>query len=128
LSTHILDEVDAVCTRAIIIAGGRIAADDTPENLRARSTIHGALSLTLAPTDPQHVLARVRKIDGVRDARLIDAENGAVNIRVFPDQSADPQIADRVVSALSEGGFELRTLFVERGRLDEVFRTITTAD
>ncbi len=127
LSTHILDEVDAICTRAIIIAAGRVAVDDTPENLRARSTIHGALSLTLAPTDPRQVLARVRKIDGVRDARLIDAENGAVNIRVFPAQSADPQIADRVVSALSEGGFELRALFVERGRLDEVFRTITSA-
>jgi ABC-2 type transport system ATP-binding protein len=127
LSTHILDEVDAVCTRAIIIAGGRVAADDTPEHLRARSTIHGALSLTLAPANPQDVLARVRKIEGVRDARLIDAENGAVNVRVFPERSADPQIADRVVSALSDGGFELRTLFVERGRLDEVFRTITAA-
>jgi ABC-2 type transport system ATP-binding protein len=127
LSTHILDEVDAVCTRAIIIAGGRIAADDTPENLRARSAVHGALSLTLGPANPRDVLARVRKIEGVRDARLIDAENGAVNVRVFPDRSADPQIADRVVSAMSDGGFELRTLFVERGRLDEVFRTITTA-
>jgi gliding motility-associated transport system ATP-binding protein len=37
ISTHILEEVDAVCTRAIIIARGRIVADDTPVNLVARS-------------------------------------------------------------------------------------------
>lgn len=127
LSTHILDEVDAVCTRAIIIAGGKVAVDETPENLRARSKIHGTLSLTLSSADPEAALGRVRKIDGVREARLLESEDGLVNIRVFPAQSADPRIADRVVAALSDGGFELRTLFVERGRLDEVFRTITSA-
>lgn len=37
ISTHILEEVDAVCTRAIIIANGRILADDTPGNLEARA-------------------------------------------------------------------------------------------
>jgi ABC-2 type transport system ATP-binding protein len=37
ISTHILEEVDAVCTRAIIIAKGRIVADDTPQNLAARA-------------------------------------------------------------------------------------------
>jgi ABC-2 type transport system ATP-binding protein len=37
ISTHILEEVDAVCSRAIIIARGRIVADDTPEALAARS-------------------------------------------------------------------------------------------
>jgi ABC-2 type transport system ATP-binding protein len=37
ISTHILEEVDAVCNRAIIIAGGRVLADDTPKALAARS-------------------------------------------------------------------------------------------
>jgi ABC-2 type transport system ATP-binding protein len=37
ISTHILEEVDAVCNRAIIIAGGRILADETPKNLAARA-------------------------------------------------------------------------------------------
>jgi len=37
ISTHILEEVDAVCNRAIIIAGGRILADDTPKALASRS-------------------------------------------------------------------------------------------
>jgi ABC-2 type transport system ATP-binding protein len=127
LSTHILDEVDAVCTRAIIISGGRVAVDDTPDHLRARSKIHGTLSLTLSSADPEAVLGRVRKVEGIREARLLESDDGLVKIRAFPAQSADPKIADRVIAALSDGGFELRTLFVERGRLDEVFRTITSA-
>ena len=127
LSTHILDEVDAVCTRAIIIAGGRVVADDTPENLRARSEIHGTLALTLASADPEAVIETVRAVPGVRDVRLLSSDNGAVQIRVFPENTADPLIADQVVTTLSTSDFELRTLFVEQGRLDEVFRTITTA-
>ena len=47
ISTHILEEVDAVCTRAIIIARGRIVADDTPHGLAARSRYHNAVSLQL---------------------------------------------------------------------------------
>ncbi len=37
LSTHILEEVDAICNRAIIIANGKIVADETPEELRKRT-------------------------------------------------------------------------------------------
>src|SRR5690606_34410848 len=48
VSTHILEEVDAVCTRAIIIAHGRIVADDTPQGLAARSRHHNAVSMRLA--------------------------------------------------------------------------------
>src|SRR2546429_8833106 len=47
ISTHILEEVDAVCTRVIIIARGRIVADDTPLRLAAKSRYHNAVSLQL---------------------------------------------------------------------------------
>jgi ABC-type multidrug transport system ATPase subunit len=46
-STHILDEVDTVCSRAIIIADGKVVADDTPDGLRQRSTFHGSVVLTV---------------------------------------------------------------------------------
>jgi ABC-2 type transport system ATP-binding protein len=48
LSTHILDEMDAVCTRAIIIADGQIVADETPDDLRKKSSVHGAVTLAIA--------------------------------------------------------------------------------
>src|SRR5258706_3105313 len=53
LSTHILEEVEAVCTRAIIIAGGKVVADGTPGDLAARDPIHNAVLVRLDPAAPQ---------------------------------------------------------------------------
>ncbi len=126
LSTHILDEVDAVCTRAIIIADGRIVANDTPSGLKTRSALHGAVSLTLEQTDPERFLSCIRSVEGVRDTKILDHADNTLNVRIFP-VSPDTLIADRIMAALSADRFTVKSLFVEQGRLDEVFRTITTA-
>ncbi len=126
LSTHILDEVDAVCSRAIIIAKGAIVADDTPENLRARSAVHGAVSMTLGPADAAALIDGIRSVPGIRDVEVTESSADALRARVFP-AAADPLAAERLLSALSAKGFEVKSLFVEQGRLDEVFRTITTS-
>ncbi len=127
LSTHILDEVDAVCTRAIIIAKGRIVADDSPENLRTRSSLHGAVSLTLRNPDPEGFLALVQDIPGVKSAKLLEKNADKFKVRIFP-QSANQPIADKIIARLSENKYEIKSLFVEQGRLDEVFRNITSKD
>ncbi|MDM8551179.1 ATP-binding cassette domain-containing protein [Desulfobacterales bacterium HSG2] len=125
LSTHILEEMDAVCTRAIIIANGRIVADDTPSHLRTRSSVHGAISLTLRNAKPEKFLSLARKISGVSSAKLIEKDNKDFKVRIFP-KNTDTPIADKIISALSKNKYELKSIFVEQGRLDEVFRTITT--
>ncbi len=125
LSTHILEEMDAVCTRAIIIANGRIVADETPASLRTRSSLHGAVSLTLHKTDPEEFLSFVQEISGVKLAKLIEKDTDVFKVRVFPE-SPDTSIVDQIIPALSENHYELKSVFVEQGRLDEVFRTITT--
>ncbi len=127
LSTHILDEVDAVCTRAIIIAGGRVVTDDTPAGLRRRSELHGAVSLTLADAQSETVLPLLKAVEGVRSVRLIDnhAPDGKadeIKLRVFPE-SPDIPVAERILPLLSD--YPIRSLFVEQGRLDQVFRQIT---
>jgi len=124
LSTHILDEVDAVCTRAIIIAGGSIVADDTPAGFRARSPLHGAVSVTLQDTQPAALLACLQPISGVKSAEIMNDSPLNLSIRVVPENKELP-IANRVMSALSENNFKIKSIFVEQGRLDEVFRTIT---
>ncbi len=50
ISTHLLEEVEAICTRAVIIDRGRIVADGTPAELLARSRHHNAVTLTLPAT------------------------------------------------------------------------------
>jgi ABC-2 type transport system ATP-binding protein len=124
LSTHILEEVENVCTRAIIIDDGRIIADDSPENLKASSPDHGAISLTVKAGAPDAPLAAIQATEGVRSAVFIKSENGILHFRAFPEHGDRP-IADKLGARLSEQNFAITSLFVEKGRLDEVFRRIT---
>ena len=125
LSTHILDEVDALCSRAIIIAGGTIVADDTPDNLRSRSDRHGSISLSLANCEPLEARSRLERIQGVRSVEIVAGDfKGATQIRVFP-QNRQQSMAEPIMAALQQHRFKVQSMFVETGRLDDVFRTIT---
>jgi len=124
LSTHILDEMDAVCTRAIIIARGLLLVDDTPENLKTRSRLHGTVFLSLAPCATRDLLAVLDGVEGVGRTELLAAEDTAVTIRIYP-RRPEITIADGIVAALRKGPYRIQSLFVEKGRLDEVFREIT---
>ena len=124
LSTHILDEVDAVCSRAIIIADGCIVADDTPDKLRARSSFHGAVLLSLTNTEPQALLTCIQNIDGVKSADILEKNNNELKVRIYPEQH-NSIITDKILSTMLDNNYNVRSVFVEQGRLDEVFREIT---
>lgn len=124
LSTHILDEVDAVCSRAIIIAGGCIVVDDTPDNIRARSSFHGSVLLSLASTEPHNLLTCIQNIEGIKTANILETNESELKVRIYPEQH-NPLIADKIMSTMLDNNYNVRSIFVERGRLDEVFRDIT---
>ena len=118
ISTHILEEVHAVCSRAIIIAAGRVLADASPAELEARSRYHGAVSLT-AP-NPAAVREGLVRVEGVAQVE-IDPQDG--RITAFP--RAGQRIFDRVEDYLRSQNVQVSEVQLERGRLDEVFRSIT---
>jgi ABC-2 type transport system ATP-binding protein len=122
LSTHILEEVDAVCSRALIIAAGRIVSDGTPAELEAMSPHHNAVQLVLNDANQAQVEATLRAIDGVRDVRA-SRENGSLRFEATPEPEA--VIVDRVADAVRDNDWKLVAMYVERGRLDEVFRDVT---
>ena len=124
LSTHILEEVEALCSRAIIIARGKIVADDTPSGLKARSSLHGAVSFTLAQPGDKDPLVYLKDIPEIeRIVAVADKEPKTV-FRAFPkDPARSP--ANEIMGRLVQNGFDVDTFQVERGRLDEVFRTVT---
>lgn len=122
LSTHILEEVDAVCSRALIIAAGRIVSDGTPSELEAMSPHHNAVQLVLHDADEGGVVARLRDIDGVREVTAT-AENGHLRFEATPE--GDAVIVDRIADLVRENDWKLVAMYVERGRLDEVFRDVT---
>jgi ABC-2 type transport system ATP-binding protein len=123
ISTHILEEVDAVCSRAVIIAAGRLLADGTPAELEARSRHHNAVRLALARDGVDATTALLR-LPGVAAVEPVEDGEGH-GLMIFPrdGRSIVAEVSDLVRTA----GWELAALRVERGRLDDVFRTITTA-
>lgn len=126
LSTHILEEVDALCSRAIIISNGRIVADDTPAGLKTRSTTHGAVMLSLSKIEDMDVVDLIRKLPEVSDVTVLDQREGNITLRAFPrDSSRSP--AERIMALLVQEGVRIDTFQVETGRLDEVFRNVTEA-
>jgi ABC-2 type transport system ATP-binding protein len=118
VSTHILEEVHAVCTRAVIIANGRILADATPDELEARSRYHGAV--TVRSPDLQALKAALSSVPGVAEV-VIDAEERVAT--AFPAKGQ--AIFGAVSRLIQERQLPVTEVSLERGRLDEVFRTIT---
>ena len=121
ISTHILEEVHAVCNRAIIIANGRILADDTPASLEARSNRHNAVTIRITGTaagEAQSALQSLADVDRVE----VGPEQ---TITVLPRQGES--LLPAVGRLALERGWQIDELQLERGQLDQVFRQITTA-
>jgi len=127
ISTHILEEVEAVCSRAIIIANGRILADDTPHDLAMRSRYHNAVRLSLGEgMSIDEVQAAVASLDAV-EATEADREHGSIT--AIARKGEDDAAAWRQVSDLvADKAWPIAGLQMETGRLDEVFRTITQGE
>ena len=127
LSTHILEEVEAVCTRAIIIAKGRIVADDTPASLQARSRFHNAVNLMLVPPPGTLVFDELRAVDGVADVidrgRSDDAGDVRVSCTILPRPGRD--IADGVSRLCRDRAWKVDQMRIDTGRLEDVFRDLT---
>ena len=126
-STHILEEVEAVCSRAIIIDRGAIVANGTPQELKRRSENAGAVTMSLADGVAASVTAKVNQISGV--ARSVVISESPLTVRAFPGKNGD---SANVALALGEVAvrekWRIQGLHTEEGRLDEVFRSITLPD
>jgi ABC-2 type transport system ATP-binding protein len=126
-STHILEEVDAVCSRAIIIDRGRIVANGTPAELRRRSESAGAVTVRALGLAGAELAQKLRSVPGVKRCDLLeDGRNGAT-VRAYPKQAPqNSEFAGAIAAALP--GLRIEELHTEEGRLDEVFRSITMPD
>jgi len=124
LSTHILEEVESVCTRAIIISQGRLCFDGTPESLRRRSGFHNALSLSLKTSTAAGAGDALAGLAGVARVEIEGESEGLTHYLLFPQNSDSilREVSDHVYGE----GWEVEHLHVNPGRLDDVFRDITT--
>jgi ABC-2 type transport system ATP-binding protein len=120
ISTHILEEVHAVCTRAIIISNGKVQADATPAELEKRSRYHAAVSLTTPNT-----AAAKDALSKIGDVASVEIDPQDQRITAFPRPGK--QIFVSVSELLKAQGIPFTELQLESGRLDEIFRSITQA-
>lgn len=124
ISTHLLEEVEVVCTRALVIARGKIVADGTPAELEARSKYHNAVTICVAAENSAQCKSEMEGVAGVAQVELSDHENGLTALTAFPNEGQS--ILKSVNSQLRSSGIVVEEARVEHGRLDEVFRRITT--
>ena len=119
ISTHILEEVEAVCSRAIIIANGKIVADATPAELLARSDQHNAVSLQV-----EGDIDRARQL--LQDLPAVSSVEVRHRNQLFVRPKGGAQILNDVGMAMRGHDITIDEIHIARGHLDQVFRAITT--
>ena len=124
ISTHILEEVEAVCSRALIISEGRLVGLGTPDELLSQSIYRNAITLSVSGVNAETLLEDLNGLEQVYSVeRLEDMPNGAITVRVFPKDRES--ISSELEKFLKKKKMSIEQFFVERGRLDEVFRKLT---
>ena len=125
ISTHILEEVETVCSRALIISEGRIVADGTPEQFERGSRLFNAVSLSLPREHAAPVRAELEALPGVStvEANEAEADGALLELTVVP--AAGEEILSTIAVAAREREWPVERLRPCRGLLDEVFRDLT---
>ena len=123
ISTHVLEEVDAVCSRAIVIARGKMIADGTPADLERRSAYYNAVSVRL---HRDHVAQITEALDGVAEIERIETIDNADDMaHVLVVSKKGAPIIETVNQRLKARSIATEQVYVERGRLEDVFRQLT---
>jgi ABC-2 type transport system ATP-binding protein len=125
ISTHILEEVEALCSRALVIARGRLVADADPAELLGRSAYHNAVALRLAPEHADAARAALADLDGVARIDTVGDGRESAELIVLPARGRD--ILDAVRHRIDRAQLPVQQIHVDRGRLDDVFRDLTQA-
>jgi ABC-2 type transport system ATP-binding protein len=125
VSTHLLEEVEAICTRAVIIDRGRVVADGTPTELLARSRHHNAVTIILPMAQADAAKTKLKAVANI--ATIEQTANDAMaQLTAFPRGGA--LLIEDVSRIAASEKWDVKELYAEPGRLDEVFRAITTHD
>jgi ABC-2 type transport system ATP-binding protein len=130
LSTHILPEVAATCSRIIIISNGRVVAQDTPENLDRR--LKGAESIALTVRGPREAVTQaLRAVPRVLNVQAdSDGRNGsrAQQLAYTVQTEVGADVREALASAVISSGFGLLELRPAHLSLEEIFLQLTTSD
>ena len=131
VSTHILSEVETLCSRAIIISGGKLVADSSIEELKERFGHELSVKITVGG-DFEDVSAKLKGLAGVANVTLLGSENvnGAASSEtalnnILISVSGNEEIRPAVAKTCVENGFNLYEISVQKNSLEDVFHALT---
>ena len=124
VSTHILSEVETICSRAIIISGGKLVADSSIEELK--NSI-GTSSTVYVSVGGEGVKAAelAKAVTGVSAVSTNSLEGGLTELVV--SVNGDAEIRPALIKKLVEGGFDIYSAALSQNSLENVFHTLTEA-
>jgi ABC-2 type transport system ATP-binding protein len=122
VSTHILEEVTAVCNRAMVLAKGQIVSDGTPRSLMEMSPYHGAVTLKSSSASLTEIAEAAGSIMGVEETVITEG-----GVTIVPGE-VDTTLFTKVLELSQSKGWKVDSLYVESGRLDDVFRSLTQGE
>ena len=124
ISTHILEEVEAVCNRAVIVARGALLFDDTPETLINKHPHAGAVKLTVAARDAEKAKTALEAEEDLTvKAAVNEPEDSDIRTLYIKGKESHAALT-RTLEAIEKAGAEIYGISVEKGSYDEVFRDI----
>jgi ABC-2 type transport system ATP-binding protein len=127
LSTHILPEVEQVCDRAIVIAGGRVVAQGSPEELRASRRLQARV-LVECKAPAKEIETALSHLSGVSKVEIMENGSGGgdgkyVTAAVRPKEAYD--VREEVARTIMQRGWPLREIRLEHATLEEFFVQVT---
>ncbi len=124
VSTHILSEVETICSRAIIISGGKLVADSSIEELKNSIGTSSTVYVTVGG-DGASAAELAKNISGVSGVTVNAVEDGLTELVV--SVNGDSEIRPALIKKLVEGGFDLYEAAMNKNTLEDVFHTLTEA-
>ncbi len=124
ISTHILEEVETICDRSLIIANGSIVADGTPQEFEQKSRYYNAVSLTVPTSNSDLIYKELSDIQGVSGVER-ENTNDSSTFTALADKGRD--ILSTIASSAQQQGWPIQQLHCKQVQLDDVFRDVTTS-
>ena len=126
VSTHILSEVETICSRAIIISGGKLVADSSIEELKNSIGSSSSVHITVGSgSGAEKAMELAKTVDGVTAVSTNSLEGGLTELVI--SVNGDVEIRPSLIKKLVEGGFDLYEAALNKNTLEDVFHTLTEA-
>ena len=128
LSTHILEEIDACCTRAMIISKGRLVADSTPAELMARSGTANTLILEISEFESVDMIKEhLKTLPHLSKTSVITEAKHKIRFRLYPDKASNiTLLTAKITKLIQKKNWVINDITIDKGNLGEVFRKITS--